>query len=441
MKRIINVLLILGGFLSLGSCSNESDNNEIIYLTDAQISSFKLEKNDSITSDLDKVFFSIDQTSGEIFNLDSLPYKTKLQKMLAAITFQSATSAKVITEKDTVEYSPTDSIDFSSGKIKMIVTAQDYKTTKEYTIKINVHQQLPDSMVWNHLASNIYNTSILDQKTVQMNGTLYSFVKLNDNISLYTSTLSNATNWTKVAVTNLPYNTHIESIYILNDTFVAVSKDGVLYKSTNGITWSETGSTLNNILGVLSNNAKVENLIGYEIINQSIQILYTEDLQNWKKTDKLISTSNFPIEGYSSCTSIINSTNYLSIVGGENSSSAKLNTIFLASFDSKNQLDFSTNLEYSGIAPIANASCIYYNNQIYLFGGQIGSNLNDKIYTSPNGGVNWSKTDSIVSIPKEFGARTNISIIESENKLWLIGGSNSKVANTDVWTARINNIK
>ena len=96
MKRIINTLLILGGFLSLGSCSNESDNNEIIYLTDAQISSFKLEKNDSVSSNLDEVFFSIDQAKGEIFNIDSLPYKTKLQKMLANVTFQSASSAKVI---------------------------------------------------------------------------------------------------------------------------------------------------------------------------------------------------------------------------------------------------------------------------------------------------------------------------------------------------------
>ncbi|MGL5730467.1 MAG: DUF6242 domain-containing protein [Bacteroidales bacterium] len=441
MKRIINVLFILGGFLSLGSCSNESDNNDIIYLTDAQISSFKLEKNDSITSNLDEVFFSIDQASGEIFNLDSLPYRTKLQKMLANVTFQSASSAKVIAGKDTADYSPTDSIDFSEGQIKMIVTAQDYKTTKEYTIRINVHQQLPDSMVWNRIANNIYNTSIVSQKTIEKDGTLYSFVKTANNISLYTADIVNADTWIKAAETNLPINTNLQSIYTFNNLFVGISQNGLLYKSTNGIDWNDTGYALNNILGILPNNSQVNSLIGYKLSNDDIQIVYTEDLLNWNESNNLIPASNFPIEGYASCISIINSTNYLSIVGGINSNSTKLSSIYLASFNPKNQLDFSMNLNYTGITPIADATCIYYNSQIYLFGGQTEKSFNDIIYTSHNGGVNWAKTDSIVSIPKEFGARADISIIESEKKLWLIGGYDSKAVNTDVWTARINNIK
>ncbi|MGL4780085.1 MAG: DUF6242 domain-containing protein [Bacteroidales bacterium] len=441
MKRIINVLFILGGFLSLGSCSNESDNNEIIYLTDAQISSFKLEKNDSIASDLDKVFFSIDQASGEIFNLDSLPYKTKLQKMLASVTFQSASSAKVIAGKDTTDYSPTDSIDFSDGKIKMIVTAQDYKTTKEYTIRINVHQQLPDSMVWDQIATNIYNTSIVSQKTVEKDGTLYSFVKTSNNISLYTANLSNAGTWIKTAETNLPINTNIKSIYTFNNLFVGIGQNGLLYKSVNGIDWNNTSYTLNNILGVLPNSSQVNNLIGYKLSNDAIQIVYTADLLTWEESNKLIPANTFPMDGYASCTSIINSTNYLSIVGGENSSSTKLSSIYLAFFNTRNQLDVSMNLDYNGVSPITDATCIYYNNQIYLFGGQTEKSFNDKIYTSQNGGVNWAPTDSIVRIPKEFGGRADISIIESEKKLWFIGGYDSKVVNTDVWTARINNIK
>lgn len=441
MKRIINTLLILGGFLSLGSCSNESDNNEIIYLTDAQISSFKLEKNDSVSSNLDEVFFSIDQAKGEIFNIDSLPYKTKLQKMLANVTFQSASSAKVIAGKDTTEYTPTDSIDFTSGEIKMIVTAQDYKTTKEYRIKINVHQQLPDSMVWHHLANDIYNTPILNQKTINVDGTLYSFAKTSTGISLYTADLTNASTWNKKAETNLPGNTNIESIYIVDNKFVCISNDGHLYLSINGVTWNQTENKLANILGVLPNKSNIDNLIGYKIIDNQIKIIYSADLQDWKTADNSYAVTKFPVEGYATCNSIINSTNYLSIIGGVNNAASKLNTIYLASFNTNNELDFSSNLTFNGIAPITNASCAYYNSQIYLFGGDFKDEQNKNIYTSLNGGINWAKTDSLVSIPKEFGYRTDISVIADSQKLWLIGGFQNNTAKTDVWTAKINNIK
>ena len=83
------VLFITGCFaLVFSSCLKSEDVTDIELVKNCQISSFKL-SSDSI-SGFDTVKFTIDQLTGRIFNIDSLPFGTKIEKVVCTITAASS---------------------------------------------------------------------------------------------------------------------------------------------------------------------------------------------------------------------------------------------------------------------------------------------------------------------------------------------------------------
>lgn len=443
IKRFFTAFLLIGGLIWVSSCKDSNENNEeVTFFTDAQISAFKLEKNDSVMKDLDKVTFLLDQNNGQIFNPDSLPYKTEFKKLLATITFQSTATAKICTSKDTTDYSATDSIDFREP-VKVIVTAQDRKTTKEYIIKVNVHQQLPDSMVWSQLGNNIYKESILADKAIKDGDAIKSFVKTNSSITLFTASQATPANWSKVAQTNLPIETEINSITLFNKEYWATTATNQMWKSSDGRNWNlEANVKATNILGVIATDKPYLFVLHNE--NGIINVLYTSDGRDYTLVSggKDLLASAFPTTGYTTANYTQGSTEYLSIIGGMTTTNVAIARVYQCSWNTVvDNFQLSNNLLSSGLPALSDASAIYYNNSIYLFGGKNGDQYSDKIYTSANGGINWKRSTKYALVPEGFGARSSISIIENNNRLWLIGGNNQSTVFSDIWTAKINKLK
>lgn len=444
IKRFFTAFLLIGGLIWVSSCKDSNETNEeVIFFTDAQISAFNLEKNDSVMKDLDKVTFLIDQNNGQIFNPDSLPYKTEFKNLLAKITFQSTATAKVYTSKDTTDYSATDSIDFTEP-VKVIVTAQDQKNTKEYIIRVNVHQQLPDSMVWKQVSNNIYNEAILADKAIKDGEAIKSFVKTNNAITLYTSSLSAPSIWTKTAQTQLPAETELNSITLFNKKYWAATTSGKMLSSTDGINWSPIANTkVSNILGVITVD-KQPYLIVLNNENGKVNVLYTSNGTDYSPVSegKDLSASAFPSTGYTTVSYTQGATNYLNIIGGTTSSNSATAKVYQCSWNTViDNFQLSNNLMSSGLPALSDASAVYYNNAIYLFGGKNGDTYSKTIYTSINSGINWKESKEYALIPEGFGARASISVIENANRLWLIGGNNQTTVFSDIWTAKINKLK
>lgn len=443
IRRFFNTFLLIGGLIWVSSCKDsDNTNEEVIFFTDAQISGFNLEKNDSVMKDLNKVTFLIDQNKGDIFNPDSLPYNTKFEKLLANITFQSAATAKIYTSKDTTEYSATDSIDFREP-VKVIVTAQDKKTTKEYIIKVNVHQQQPDSMVWSKLGNNIYNEAILAQKAIKKDNSIYSFVKTSNEIKLFTATLSNPETWNSIATTSLPANTLLNSITLFNNKYWATTENSELWSSADGSNWVNSSmKNVANILGTITTDVTYLFIIQND--NGTISIQYTSNGTDYKKVNGAdnLNAAEFPVNGYTTANYTQGNTNYMSIIGGQTTTQSAIARVYQCSWNSVvDNFQLSNNLLSSGLPALSESSAVYYNSSIYLFGGKDGSKYSDKIYTSVNGGINWQQSTEYALIPALFGARANISIIENANRLWLIGGNNNTSVFEDIWTAKINKLK
>ncbi|MEI7677176.1 MAG: DUF6242 domain-containing protein, partial [Bacteroidales bacterium] len=107
-------LSFLSLVLVLGSCVSDSTvNSDTTLSSDAEIKSFSLAANTNVTTNLDKVFFTIDQQNNLIYNADSIAFDSKIKNplnLLTNITFAAASKVMIKLEDGTSKtYQTTDS--------------------------------------------------------------------------------------------------------------------------------------------------------------------------------------------------------------------------------------------------------------------------------------------------------------------------------------------
>lgn len=158
--------LILGtvfALMAMTSCLN-SNQEDIEYSNQSAITAFSLGKLKVkvATSHGDSIYyidglkypFSIDQQTLTIQNPDSLPYGTDLSKVMVNVKGSTATIVyKPVnndeTQRNDTLWVSTDSLNFAPTKaLQFKVLAQSGILSLPYTVRLNVHQQNPELMVW-----------------------------------------------------------------------------------------------------------------------------------------------------------------------------------------------------------------------------------------------------------------------------------------------------
>lgn len=132
------MLLVAFAGLMLGSCNDKEEEDpeiqEIIY-SDVAVKAFSLEKNDSVLAHLDSVYFAIDLNNAVIYNPDSLPIGTEVEKLVLKITLPTVNSATLIeaaapgAKAKEIDYinSPKDSVNFTYGDARLKLESYDKK--------------------------------------------------------------------------------------------------------------------------------------------------------------------------------------------------------------------------------------------------------------------------------------------------------------------------
>lgn len=250
--------LIIMGVIS--SCNKDSDS----FVAEGDfgnctVSSFSLAKDDSVLTGLDSVYFSIDLVNAVIFNADSLPKGTKINKLIVKIGTSSASACDLTfnqweTERDTtISYidSPNDSINFANGPVKLTVKSYDGLSTRDYTIKVNVHQVEPDTLYWAQAARRNLPSGLSapkEQKTVEYDGKVYCLT-LDGRQASVASTVNPFNNdWTTSTAT-LPSGAVVNSFSASTEAFYILDSNGRLYKSADALTWTSTGARMDYLYG------------------------------------------------------------------------------------------------------------------------------------------------------------------------------------------------
>lgn len=447
-KSILPFLFL--GFLIAGctstptQVSNPSDDATIKYLY--------IVANDS-SPNASSASFTIENEgeTGLIYNVDSLPYGTRIDSLYLQITFGSSLGYIIndtISESNYLSTATTQNhIDFTKPvKIKNLAT--NGSTVKEYNIEVRVHKVETYLHTWTQLTSAITPTATENQKAVLLNDDQFLYYQ-NDGAtnSLYTS--ADATNWQKQsAPQGLPTNPKLRNLLIFKNKVYLLHNGNELYHSADGKTWEH--NTINgdpdyNYTALLFGFKDRLWAVAQHKTNNGVRTAYSNDGINWTFGGKRTFYNNFPVSDFGATNFQPNiGPDKVIVIGGFSASGERLNTLWAAeNIQGADSLKW-LNLNNTGrnIVEVSHASVENYGNKLLLFSGlQADTIPHIQLRHSINEGMQWVTPDTLVNrVPKEYIYRSGTSLVhDTKNRtLYVIGGKSAISPLSDVWKIKVN---
>lgn len=262
MIRKFFIPLLAIAALALPACNSDSSGDDDYVLStssDTAVTAFSINQNNAVLDSLQNVFFSIDLVGARIFNADSLPYGTRVDKLVVNITTNSASKIFLYVPRpgmadSIMDYrsSSTDSIDFSQGPVRLSVTSQNGVAERTYSVSVNVHQMKADTLAWQMLQSAELPTTIGSpsaQRTARMDGTFYT-VTAGDagRYCLSVTADPDAGVWQSREFTP-GFTPDVASLRAAGRSLYMLSDDHKLYASPDGLAWTDTGERMTYLYG------------------------------------------------------------------------------------------------------------------------------------------------------------------------------------------------
>lgn len=217
---------------------------------------------------------SIDQKSGRIYNADSLPKGTDAKHIVfSTITASGSVMIRSLaTGKDTI-FTASDSTDFTAERL-VTVYSPDGLSQRPYRMSINVHREEADSFRWTRLAAGDPLVAALTRtRALFRNNGIYLFGNSADGTVLLTASPGTPLSWTR---TLLNEDIDIRSVQLFKDRFFAL-REGEVMTSTDGHTWTATGSDLKPDLLPVAGTAFLTAIKDRHIYSSSDGHTWTED--------------------------------------------------------------------------------------------------------------------------------------------------------------------
>lgn len=442
-RRFSGCLLAGAATVAVVSCNEKTEDVEI-YLTPSNVAvtAFSLNEDDDVMANLDSVFFSIDLANGVIFNADSLPVGTKIDKLVTTIKYSSYVTKATInmengeTRTGEVDYlnSPTDSIDFT-GNVTLTLSTDNDQLSRTYRIKMNVHKEKTDSLIWGDKAISKLPSRLPDprnQKSIDFNNRAVSLIEENDGTYTFaTSDNLFESTWQKNAAT-FPFTPNVRSLCATTSRLFLLATDGKMYESADGSSWTATGETWTAMLG-----SYLDTAIG--IRNGANGAEYAQYPQ--KNLNVCAIDPEFPVSGYSNFVILENqwTSSPVGFFAGGTCADGSLSDATWA-FDGYNWIK----LAEGGIPAVKGASIIpYYGFRftsstwtkteypvwMIVGGTKTDGTLNRTVYISYDNGVNWGQGSELLQLPKEIPTMTECdNVVMNVRKKALLSDAWKKAA-------------
>ena len=483
--NFFRLFFVLSTILFLSSCLDTTTTTTATS-SDASFVSMTLAGNDSAKT----AVFTLDASGQTIINIDSLPFRTRIDSVYPTFSFKSSAGAKLHYtnptgykfKKDSAAVTGKDTVDFRQPGIWIKNYASDAINYKNYNIQVNVHKVHPELYIWSKLKDNVASVSAASQKAILLNDKIYYY--LNDGSATYLYTSVDGKSWNQEnSLTGLPVNTPLnDMIQFKGNLFL--TKDGLnIYTSSNGTTWTKmsvSSFTFNSLLCVWGGDLWA---VVQSVSDATYHFATSSDGSVWKMIGTI--PNNFPVSDFTATTvTTITGVQKFVVLNGYSSTGSLLKN-YWSSEDGLNWYDFSDkSLNYKWTAKNnldsleAGASVILYDNKLLLVGKYI--TRNKTFYReSKDEGLTWQVPDTVynqIAIGEEFKTsktyKDTVSysnyydphsyqsvVVNNDNRIFLIGGKvynapatvrkynqgtqNSKSGSgltpvSDVWTGKLN---
>lgn len=418
----VSILLAIGFVGVISACNSKDDDvttgsTDYVASQSVAITNFSLQADLRVMKNLDSVFFSIDLEHGVVFNADSLPKGTNVTKLIPKITYPNTVKSATIEmsggshREGTVDYikNPTDTIDFT-GSVKLTLSAGD-NLSKTYTLKVNVHNEDPDTLYWDRLAT-MNLPSRMDnpkaQKSVETRQGIITIIQENDGsyTLAFTSDIFMG-DWSKQAL-SLGFTPNLETLRAGADgTLYMLSTSGDLMNSADGTSWEKLAGGWNYIIGNFGDILLGTKLNGTQLTQTS-----------WPSgaAPEIEMPEGFPLNGTTTPVEFNNrwSTDPTIVIFGgypyqDNGKSPSW------AYDGSQWVDISDNalpalsglsvVRYYSFLKSASNSLLKEFEVLLAFGGKDAQGaVNHTIYISYDLGINWQKAPEYTQLPATASA-------------------------------------
>lgn len=412
------ILVVLSGVLFLTSCLGSDEQLE--FSTNDVITSFNLPKIHN-----KQYSFTIDQIGGSIYNRDSLPYKS--DTIIDKIIIDKIVYPGYLTSADTLFSYTTDSVDLRKP-LEITSHAPDGVNKRNYTIKVNVHQQDPDSLNWTKISTTFANKKFEkgEHKTIIFKGQLRAYNKE----VVFSSSLEDGKNWVSESLSGIPASFNIQSLLVHNDKVYGVTEEGKVYSSTDGIDFAEDNelSTKTVVSLIYSYNNEL-----YGIVKEGEENLFAIFNANgsptWTAYQKV--KENFPLENYSSLDyTTLTGTKRVITTGKPHN--VKDSTLTWFTTTGENWVEMKPEKIERACPYMEKPTIVYQDKKFFMLGGEYKN-----IYYSKEA-INWRISESKVLYPSEeaFLKRKNSSTVtDDKGFIWITWGNED-----EVWRGRVNKL-
>lgn len=448
-KKFAYLVIAVASALTFSSCLSDNDDTEYTYYSDTAITAFSLgtinryvteqktDGNDTTISSTvtgSSYAFVIDQTKGQIYNPDSLPFGCDVEAVLATISTKNSgyTYIKSLTSDSLTYYSSSDSIDFSQPRTVRVL-AQDALNYRDYTITVNVHKEKSGEFRWAQAATLPYDLSASTSMKAAAKGDSLFLLECTSGVtSCY---LYDGSTWSYCTPDiNIVFGEDACKSALTWDGYLYTATSGTVLRTQNGTNW-EVMAQATGIKQLVA--ASTTELYG---LTESGIVTSKDGGKTWNAETLDSDASRLPasVAGYTCYALKTNSqADRVMIVGTRDGDSYATAWTKLVDYSDSpvasrwSLVDVTGDTTYS-LAAMQGLTVIPYDGLALAFGWS-GSALSS-VYQSVDNGITW-KTASSYTLPS--GLTSNgvyATAVDASNHIWIITETGQ------VWRGRLNDL-
>ncbi len=434
MKKFSAIYLVIFSLLVIGASCSKSDETVLVTSPYAYIYSFGIGNIESPFHDLtvdgkdtivqklisgEEYEFVIDQKAKEVYNVDSLIFGTKTDKVCGLLSCKGTPYRYDAESGEYVFFSSSDSVDFTNPLLVKVVST-DATYTNYYTIKLNVHAVDPDLLRWEAFEpSNI--SSLTPVRLLENDGTLYLFGLSDAGAPVVArSSAAAASSWEVIPITVA--DADIASVMLFDGKLCMVA-GGDLYVSSDAVEWalSSQGAGVDVLLSVSNGGRELWAAGGSNILRST-------DAVTFETVQPL--SDGFPLYGCSyACTPLATNKNiYRTTLIGYTTAEKDGDVAVWSKLSTDDAWSaFGVESDYE-CPSLAGLQVVNYDDALYAFGG---AGIVDKkevkpfslFYVSKDKGIAWKPTVKYnLQFPEELQGKETpfATAVSGDNHLWIV---------------------
>ncbi len=432
------------------ACTEE---NETVVSTDCYIHSFSLgnvkrqvtttvEGRDTtydVTFNASYYPMTVDQLAGTIANEDSLPVNSRVNAVLATVEAQGTVVYRKADEAEGEwhSYSSSDSIDFTTPLVFRVYSA-DYVGWRDYTVRVNVHQQEGDEFTWRKAGEPGLWDGADSLKAVAWDGGLWVFASTDGQVRAFSASLPDGTTWKEQPLAGCAA-AQVTTLAAWKGCLYMSRADGVLLSSGDALTWD-----------VVAADRPLELLAADETALYAWSdggIWRSVDGQEWVAEPLDESPDWLPSQDFASVAYVQENGVRRILLAGNRPADAYPEDPWAMLWSRSTEVPGgASHWAYFNVAPdnayacprLSGLNLVRYGEVLLAFGGKplggVSHEALEAFYVSEDNGVTW-KNDGVYVLPDALrGLEAPVSgVADSGSRLWLVAGG-------QVWRGQLNSL-